>query len=53
MMSKHARKGGRMQKLILKEAEAPYQLSLSETLFTGEGVILEKNGQSIFYRFSL
>jgi Family of unknown function (DUF5678) len=46
-MSKYAIKGCRMQKLILKEVEAPYQLSLSETLLTSEGVILEKNGQSI------
>lgn len=33
-----------MQKLILKEAHAPYQVALSEAPFTGEVVILEKNG---------
>ena len=36
-----------MQKLILKEAQAPYQIALNDTLFAGEVVILEKNGQSV------
>ncbi len=36
-----------MQKLILKEAQAPYQVALSDAPFMGEVVILEKNGQSV------
>ena len=36
-----------MQKVILKEAQAPYQVALSDALFNGEVVILEKNGQSV------
>lgn len=36
-----------MQKLILKETQAPYQVALNDTLFTGEVFILGKNGQSV------
>lgn len=36
-----------MQKVILKEAQAPYLVTLGDALFSGEVVILEKNGQSV------
>lgn len=36
-----------MQKLILKETQAPYQVALSDAPFTGEVVILEKNGRAV------
>lgn len=36
-----------MQKVILKETQAPYQVALSDALLMGEVVILEKNGQSV------
>ncbi|MEZ4869525.1 MAG: DUF5678 domain-containing protein [Caldilineaceae bacterium] len=36
-----------MQKVILKEAQAPYQVALPDALLMGEVVILEKNGQSV------
>lgn len=36
-----------MQKVILKETQAPYRVALPDALLMGEVVILEKNGQSV------
>ena len=36
-----------MRKLILKEARAPYNISLDDTLLTDEVVLLEKDGQPV------
>ena len=36
-----------MKKLILKEARAPYNISLDDALLTDEVVLLEKDGQPV------